>query len=253
MRRAVQFEQQNDAIALNYTYVERTDRRDLDKNGAVERRRLETWDVTLLEGTPFRRLIARNDKPLSEQEQKEQEARLRQSNDDRRKETPEQREKRISEWKKKRAQQRDGMEEIPEAFDFKIAGEENRRGVDVWVLSGMPRPGFRGKSRGARVLLPNLKCRFWIAKKNYAMVAMELELIDSASLGFILARISQGGRAFMERTLVNNEVWMPSHIEAKATARVLLFKVYRLQVQQDFSAFKKFQADSRIISTEEVK
>jgi hypothetical protein len=38
-----------------------------------------------------------------------------------------------------------------------------------------------------------------------------------------------------------------------ADARVLLVKGMRVDMQIDFSAYKKFQADSRILSTGEVK
>jgi hypothetical protein len=38
-----------------------------------------------------------------------------------------------------------------------------------------------------------------------------------------------------------------------AGARVLLVKGMRVDMQIDFSAYKKFQADSRILSTGEVK
>ncbi len=45
--------------------------------------------MTLLEGSPYRRLVARNDQPLSPKEQKKEEDKLRRSIEERRKETAE--------------------------------------------------------------------------------------------------------------------------------------------------------------------
>ena len=67
----------------------------------VKNRSVVTYDVTLLEGSPYRRLVARNDQPLPPEEEKKEEEKLRRSIEERSKETPEE---------KKRAPGRSGSE-----------------------------------------------------------------------------------------------------------------------------------------------
>ncbi len=60
VRRSVEIDRKNLEIARNYTYLERQEVRDLDGSGKVKNTEAQTTDVTLLEGSPYRRLVARN-------------------------------------------------------------------------------------------------------------------------------------------------------------------------------------------------
>ena len=48
-------------------------------------------------------------------------------------------------------------------------------------------------------------------------------------------------------TRVNDEVWLPKRIEAKASARLALVKKYRIESETKFSDYKRFQVDSRVV------
>jgi len=86
IRRALVEDTAAAAVARNYTYLEHQEVRTVD-GGKVKVRETNTYDVTLLEGSPYRRLVAHNDQPLSPKEQSKEEERLRQSIADRRRET----------------------------------------------------------------------------------------------------------------------------------------------------------------------
>src|SRR5574342_215751 len=88
VRRSLRADDANWERARNYTFLQRVEERSLDGNGRVKSREIKTWDVTLLEGTPFRRLVERDDKPLSPKEERKEQERLRKSLEERRKETP---------------------------------------------------------------------------------------------------------------------------------------------------------------------
>jgi hypothetical protein len=49
-------------------------------------------------------------------------------------------------------------------------------------------------------------------------------------------------------TRVNDEVWLPKRIEAKASARLALVKKYRIESDTSFSNYRKFQVESRVVS-----
>ncbi len=70
LRRALRVNARNHELVLAYTYVERDEQRTLDKAGAVAQRKSTTWDVIpLREESHYRRLIQRDDKPLSSKEE----------------------------------------------------------------------------------------------------------------------------------------------------------------------------------------
>src|ERR1051326_5490252 len=124
VRRATELDRTNAIAARNYTFLQRQEKRETDSAGKVKNVESETWDVTLLEGSPYRRLVARNDPPLSAKEQSKEEEKRRASNEQRRKETPEQRQNRIAEWDHHQQQRREPMKELPEAFSFTLVKEE---------------------------------------------------------------------------------------------------------------------------------
>ena len=254
VRRAIQVNARNEEIARNYTYLERQDTRELDGSGRVKNRKIETVDVTLLEGSPYRRVVARDDKPLPPAEEKKEEERLRKSIEDRRKETEEQRQRRIAEAQKRRDERRlTSLKELPEAFDFSLAGEEAIDGHEVWIVDAAPRRGFKGKTTLSRAMFPKVHCRFWIEKADYYPVKLQIDSLDTISLGLFLVRLSKGSHIVIEFARVNNEVWLPKRMAMTAAVRLLLVKGLRVDSQIDFSGYKKFQAESRILSTGEVK
>src|SRR5436190_4891792 len=91
MRRSVAAEKANSAKAQQYTYRYYNVNVDFDKNGKESERRSETWDIIGLEGSTYRKLVMRNDKPLPPKEKKREDDRQQKEAERRRKETPEER------------------------------------------------------------------------------------------------------------------------------------------------------------------
>src|SRR4051794_30069022 len=85
LRRATETDRKNLEISRSYTYLERQEERDLDSDGKVKKTESTTTDVPPLEGSPSRRMVARDDKPLSLKEQRKEEEPLKKSIEDRRK------------------------------------------------------------------------------------------------------------------------------------------------------------------------
>ncbi len=68
-------------------------------------------------------------------------------------------------------------------------------------------------------------------------------------MGLFLVRLSKGSRILIELARVNDEVWLPRRVAVTAAARMFLVKSTRLDLRYDYSEYKKFQAESRIVST----
>jgi type II secretory pathway component PulJ len=248
VRRSIARDQKNASVARNYTFLERDVTRMLDRSGKPKKApEIRTYDVTLLEGSPYRRLVARDDRPLPPQEERKEQDKLRKSIDERRKETPAERQSRIAEWERKQQHQRAPFQEIPDAFDLRLAGEETLNGRNVYVIAASPKPGYKPKLAAA-AYFPKIKGKLWIDKQDSQWVKGEIETLDTISFGGILVRLSKGSRATFEQVRVNDEVWLPKQISVDLSARLLLVAGERAEVEIAFSNYRKFQADSRLVT-----
>jgi hypothetical protein len=81
-------------------------------------------------------------------------------------------------------------------------------------------------------------------------VKVEAEVIKTVSWGLFLLRLDPGGRISLEQTRVNDEVWLPRHVTVAGSARIGLIKKVRMHEEITYSKFRKFQADSRLVSTQ---
>jgi hypothetical protein len=247
VRKALELDGQNSKLAQNYTFLQRQETRDLDRSGKVKSRKIETWDITLLEGSPYRRLVARDDQPLPAEEQQREGERLRWNLEERRKETSEQRERRMAEWRRRQQRQHEPLHEVLDAFDFAQAVEEQLNGRQVYRIDGSPKPGYKPKSSFA-AFLPKVKLRMWIDARDLQGARVEIEAIDTISLAGFLVRLEKGTRITVQQSRVNDEVWLPRSVSVTAAARVLMVKSFNREMEYSFSDYKKFQADSRVVA-----
>jgi hypothetical protein len=78
VRRAVAADERNWKVARNYGFSERVDARRLDSQGQLKSKDVTIYDVTLLEGSPYRRLAGRDDRPLPPGDEKKEREKLAQ-------------------------------------------------------------------------------------------------------------------------------------------------------------------------------
>lgn len=188
-------------------------------------------------GTPCRRLVERDGKPLPPREQREQMESLRKCIEARHSETPEQRRKRLEEFERRRNRYQKAIREIPHAFDFRLEGEETIAGRRVWVIAAEPNPDYRPRDRFAR-LFPALKGRLWINQDDWNWARLEAELTDTVTFGWILVRIHEGARVRMEQTLVGNGVWLPSSMWLRVSLRIGLVRMIRVEEESRYWGYR---------------
>ncbi len=245
MRRSIEADRHNQEIARNYTYVQRTATLRLNPDGSVKRREVRTYDVTLSEGTPYQRLIAIDDKPLPPDMERREREKLEKSLEDRRKETPGERAKRVADWEKKQQKNREFTRELLQAMDFRVVGDEPIRDRKAWIVEAVPHPGYEARSREAR-FLAKVRGKLWVDQRDYLTARIEAEFTDDISFGAFLAKLYKGSRFEYDQVPVNGEVWLPSRMIASFGARVVFARI-RQSFDVGFKDYRKFQADSRII------
>jgi hypothetical protein len=247
IRRAVAADERNWKVARNYNFSERVNLRYLDSQGRVKSQEISIHDVMLLDGSPYRRLVARDDRPLPPGEETKEQEKLARGIAERREETAAQREQRLAEYDRRPEWQREAWRELPEAFDFRLAAEEVWDGHSLHVIEATPRQGYQPRSRTAK-LLAHLQGKLWVDRQDYHLVKAEVEVVDTISVGLFLVRVAKGSRAVFEQTLVNSEVWLPRQVRAFVSARLGLLKMLRIEQEISYSRCREFQTDSPIIS-----
>lgn len=241
VRASVQKDRINANRAKDYTYVQRTETRDRDASGKVTSTKSETFDVIMMGEERFRKLIARNDAPLSQIEERKAQAGF---------------EKALRRYDSKAGKpakddesERSILQELPEAFIFTFVGEELIDGHAVWVIDASPKPGYRGKAKRWE-LLTKFRGRLWIDQKELQWVRVEAETIAPVSFGWVLARLDPGAKITFQQARVNSELWLPSRATTRIDAR-LGFKKVRSDVVVMWKDYRKYRTDSRIVSTED--
>jgi len=245
MRRAVQKDIFNWQAAKDYTYLERAQEDALDGSGQVKSSKSETHEIQVLYGEPFERLVAKDDKPLSDKERKKQDEEFGKETRKRENETPEQRQKRLQKFEKEREDGRAFVREVLDAYTFTLIGTEVLNGRTTWVIEGTPVPGFEGKRRESK-MLPKIKPRFWIDQQDYSWTKLRAEFTDTVSFGWVVARLHKGSQFEVQQVRVNDEVWLPQRIDVKLDARVALLKGINANVHVTYKEYRKFRTDTKI-------
>ena len=243
---------ENDKRQRNYTYINREVQHNLDGKGGTKSTEVKTYEILEIYGTQVQRLIEKDDKPLDAKEAAKEEEKLQKIIDKRKNESDDERRKREEKEIKEREDGRKFVREVADAYDFKLVGTEELDGREAWVIDGEPRPGFEPHMKEAK-FLSKFHGRVWIDKNDLQLAKMDIEAIDTVSVGWVLARIHKGTRVMLEQTRVNDEVWLPRHLTFKLDARVALLKGYKINGDQEYRDYKKFSASSKIVGMGEVK
>ena len=246
IRHAVAADELNWRIARNYTFLQRVELRRLDAQGKVKLSEVRTYDVTLQQGTPYRQRVQRDDHPLPTTEEKKEQESLANSIAERRQETAMERAKRLSAYERCPDWQREAWNELPDAFEFRLARDGELDGHGSFIIEAIPRKGYQPRSSTAK-LFRSLKGRFWVDQQGRQIVKVEVEVIDTISVGLFLVRLSKGSHATLELTSAWDGVWLPDRLQVFASARLGLLQVLHIEQTVHYSRYSSVPADIRAI------
>ena len=226
IQKSVQANQTDFEAAPHFNNKERD--RDPDGKGS------KTYQVTMIEGSPYQRLIEVNGKPLSAAQNSEEMKKQQQETAKRRAESPDQRKKRIADYETGRQRDHAMMAQLTKAFNFKFVGTHKVRGFTVWQLKATPKAGYKPPNMHAQVLT-GMQGQLWIDQKTYQWVKVTAQVIHPVSIAGFLAQVEPGTQFELEKSPVEGDVWQPSHFSMKAQAKVLF--VFSHNSQQDSTYF----------------
>jgi hypothetical protein len=180
----------------------------------------KTSQVTMIQGSPYYRVIAVNGKPLSPAEAAKEKKKEQQVAAERAAESPEQRRKRIEEFEKDRRRDAEMMAQLTKAFTFTLIGQQKLRGFNVWALRATPCKDYRPPTMETQVLT-GMRGQLWIDQKSFQWVKVVAEVVHPVSIGGFLAEVQPGTRFELEKAPVGDGIWLASHFAMKSDAKVL--------------------------------
>lgn len=249
--------QQND-----YTYLAHLERTDFDRHGKVFNHGTSTYEVMFLAGAPYRHLIRSNDRPLSpEQERQEQvlleaEARARQAGNTSQQPAP--------------TSFLAPVAQLPDEFHLRSRGKQNLDGRDVQVIEALPKDdgeSLHPEQEYAR----HFTIKLWIDTAESQIVRLEARVVNGpiriqvpalvlnpaahplrgSEIRFVVA---PGAVIAEEWTKVNDEAWLPKGFRQRTTkdstattSPELTPLVFASELTWTYSEYKKFRVASHVV------
>ena len=122
-------------------------------------------------------------------------------------------------------------------------GTEPLSGREAWVIDGEPRPGFVPHLKESKYAFRSFTGELWIDKSDLQLAKMDVECLDTISWGLFLARFHKGTRFMLEQTRVNDEVWLPRHVQLKFDVGLALFKNFDVNVRANLPRLQEVPSD----------
>jgi len=197
-----------------------------------------TYEVKMILGSPYQRLVAVNGNPLSPAEQAKEQQSAEEVTAQRLGESQAEREKRIAKYEKERSHDHLLMDEMAKAFDFKLVGERNSGGSDVYVLKATPNPNYQPPNIETKVLTA-MQGELWIDKKTFKWVKVEAEVVRPVLIAGFLACVEKGTRFELEKMPINDSISLPKHFSMKSKARIFFFFTNQKEVDETYFDYQK--------------
>lgn len=207
----------------DYTYQNRIVKRTFNRDGTLKSSTSQTYELLIVNGQPVSRLIERNGRPVSD----EQAGTSAQAN------------ARFA-----------AARNLEDRFDhFALDGEEVIDGRRTWVVSA---------KKTLLIGTAHTEAKFWIDEADYECAKSQTE--GRTNLISIDGRAHSVSGSTFEFMRVADGVWLPKHFVFRSDAYMPLtvFPVSLLaqhqahwEIEATYSNYKKFQADSFILSTGE--
>jgi hypothetical protein len=230
---------QEDAVTIMQRSAEANDRdwlaapqfdnseRDRTKDGD------KTYAVTMLDGSPYERVIAVNGHPLNAAKQKEEQEKYEKAVAERQHESAEQRSQRIAKYQADRKRDHTLIQQMAAAFDFHVIGKRRLAGHAVFVLKATPRKGYKPVDRDSQVLT-GMEGTMWIDQKTFQWVKVEAHVMHPVRIEGFLAEVEPGTNFEVEKRPVSGDIWLASHYSMKSNAKVMLLFPHRGQEDDTF-------------------
>jgi hypothetical protein len=236
LRRFIDAEDQNHDKAKNYTYVGEAVYFTRDTNGQPHRNRSETFEAIFIEGFEYKKLVARNGKPINAKEQSKVQKDMRLTAEQRRLH-PTPPPGRITNGRE--TADLPSGEDLLTLFDNRVAGQEEVAGRKAWVIESTPQAGHVPVNEHEKAAL-SFSSKLWID----AVESVALRLVYTAIGEHIF--LKPGSTITADFQKVNQDVWQLALLVADARRLRGNVSEPGARTEYHFSKFQKFDVQSTI-------
>jgi hypothetical protein len=224
-------------LRRNYICLVQQEVTDFDKEGKVKKAERREYDMWFVAGSPVQRLIRKDGAPLDAKEQKKEAERVTKQ------------EKEARDRRAKRERGENDKDDLSVADFLRISRfvnlrREPHKGRELLAMDFVPNPAFKPHGR-AENFASRLEGTIWIDEHDLQVARLEAHFIKGMRIGGFLASVKEGSQAVFEQARVNDEVWLPTLIDADLGARVL-FKSVNQRLVNKYSNYRKFTTTSTI-------
>jgi hypothetical protein len=235
----------SEAVQKDYLYHEVAVAQENDGHGGVKKTETNEYDVFWLNGVEVQKLVRKDGKELTADEQKKESERID-------KEVAKARERRSKADAKGQETDSQGHEEVTVSRFLELGKFTNPRrvkvnGRDTIAVDYEGDPKAKTRNRFEDVIR-DLAGTIWVDEEDRTISRIEGRFLRPFKVGGgLVVNIKQDTSFAMEQRKINDEVWLPSRIDGKGAARALLFISFNGSIQVVDSDYRKFKATSTIL------
>lgn len=241
MKEVEDHEKTSETLIKDYMYTESATETELDGHGNPKKTESTDAEIFYVDGIRLRRVLRRNGKELSPEDQRKEKERI---------------DKHIAKIREERAKGSSGRPkgeyEVTFARFLELGSFSNERRVTLGGRStiavdytGDPKAKTRNPLENA---IHEMAGTVWVDEQDHAMVRAEGRFIHSFKIGGgLLVNVAEGTSFVADSRQINGEVWLPSSFSAQGSARAFVFFNLRGKFTGTNRNFHKFKASSTIL------
>lgn len=236
--RSLEAERENKRRMVNYLFIEEISRKSFDREGNEVAEYKTSYEVTFIEGRPAFRRTSLNGRPLTEEEDRAELARLRQLAEDRRK-NPD---------TYSSAEDRRRSHPYAQFFalhEFRLAGDDIMDGRPCWKIESTPRSRLKTRDQDQQ-RIAKASATFWIDKETGHRVRMDVRALEPLNRDGVYESTSYH---WAQR---DGSVWLITSIQTVLPLRGNNSDVAWYQGQQTYSKYRRFTIESNVSAVEEI-
>jgi hypothetical protein len=234
-----------ESVRKDYLYHSVQTEQEVDGSGKVKKTTTKEYDSFWLDEVPVDKLVKKDGKELTPDEQKKESERID-------KEVAKAREKKEKGDEKGKETSPRGDDMITASRILELGTFTNPRrmtldGRDTIVVDYAGDPKAKTRNRGEEVIR-DLVGTVWIDEQDKVIRKSKGHFLNAFKIGGgLVANIRKDSSFAMEQKKVNGEVWLPAKIEGQGAIRILLFANFNGSMQVQMSDYRKFKATSTIL------
>jgi hypothetical protein len=235
----------SETIQKDYLYHEVATEQESDGHGDLKKNETTEYDVFWLNGVQVHKLIRKNGKDLTADEQRKEDERID-------KEVAKAKDRRTKAEEKGEETDSHGHEEITVSRFLSLGSFTNPRrvqinGRDTIAVDYTGDPKAKTRNRFEEVIR-DLTGTIWVDEQDRSITRIEGRFVNAFKIGGgLVVNIKKDTTFAFEQRKVNSEVWLPASVDAKGALRALLFYNINGNIRVVDSDYRKFKATSTIL------